>query len=320
MTNDDKTEVATYGQSSIPHSSLRHSWLVYTLLTTLLWGGWGLVSKPVADRLSGWQVQTVSVLGLLPVIAALACSRHLREGMNPRRGFWVALASGIVGTMGNIAYYEALSAGGKAAEVTPLTALYPVVTILLAMLLLRERLNSVQIAGALGALSAIYCFNTGTDSRWLSPWLAVALIPMVFWGLAALMQKFAALHASSELATLGFLIGALPVALLTPFCVTMQWTLATGTWVLGVAVGLLFGLGNLTFIFAYGTGGKASVVTPLAGLYSIVTIPLAVLVLGEKLTGREGLGIVLALGSAAALAWEKPSTAASVSQEFSKAP
>src|SRR5262249_2758487 len=152
-----------------------------------------------ADRLSSWQVQTVSVLGLLPVIAALACSRHLRKGMNPRRGFWVAFASGIVGTLGNIAYYEALSAGGKAAEVTPLTALYPIITIVLAMLFLRERLNWVQLAGAIGALSAIYFFNTTTDSKWLTPWLAVALIPIVFWGLSALLQKLAALNASSEL-------------------------------------------------------------------------------------------------------------------------
>src|SRR5262249_46857633 len=104
---------------------------------------------------------------------------------------------------------------------------------------------------------------------------------------------------------------------ITPFCVAMRWTLPTGTWMLALAVGLLFGLGNLTFIFAYGTGGKASVVTPLAGLYSIVTIPLAVLVLGGHFTRREGVGILLALGSAAAVAWEKP--AAAVSPEPSEA-
>ena len=77
-----------------------------------------------------------------------------------------------------------------------------------------------------------------------------------------------------------------------------------------VTVGLLYGLGNLTLMFAYGTGGKASVVTPMAGLYSAVTIPLAVLVLGERVTGREGLGMALALAAAAALSYEKPAVAA----------
>ena len=325
MTNDENKGFATQDESLIRHSSfvirhfpgvIRHAWLIYTLLTMLLWGGWGLASKPVADRLSPWQVQTVSALGLLPVIGVLACSRHLGDGLNPQRGFWQAFASGIVATLGNIAYYQSLSAGGKAAEVTPLTALYPVVTIVLAMVLLGERLSWVQLMGAIGALAAIYFFNTGNDSSWLTPWLALALIPIGLWGVSALLQKFAALNASGELATLGFLLGALPLAILMPFCVAMSWSLPTGTWILAVAVGLLFGVGNLTLIFAYGVGGKASVVTPLAGLYSIVTIPLAVLILGEQLTRREGLGIALALGAAAALACEKP--AATMSQELSE--
>jgi len=69
---------------------------------------------------------------------------------------------------------------------------------------------------------------------------------------------------------------------------------------------LLFGLGNLTLLIAYGLGGKASVVTPMAGLYSLVTIPLAVLILGEKVSGREGLAIALALGAAIALSCDTP--------------
>src|SRR6266404_3699059 len=90
----------------------RHSWLIYTFLTVLLWGGWGLVSKPVSDKLSAWQVQTVSALGLLPVIGVLAFSKKLREGTRPRRGFWLAFGSGVVGCLGNIAYYRSLGAGG----------------------------------------------------------------------------------------------------------------------------------------------------------------------------------------------------------------
>jgi uncharacterized membrane protein len=289
---------------------IRHSWLLYTLLTMLLWGGWGLASKPVSDRLSSWQVQTISALGLVPVIGLLARSRNLNQGSRPRRGFWLAFGSGVVATLGNIAYYESLSAGGKAAAVTPLTALYPVVTIVLAIVVLRERLNRVQVVGIFGSLAAMYFFNVGSDSAWLTPWLALALIPIGLWGVSALLQKCAAAEASSELATIGFLVGALPTSVLTPFWVPMEWRLPATTWVLAVTVGLLYGLGNLTLMFAYGTGGKASVVTPMAGLYSVVTIPLAVLMLGEQVTGREGLGIALALAAATALSYEKPAVAA----------
>src|SRR5216684_2775806 len=145
--NDDSVRQATFVS--------RHSWLIYTFLTVLLWGGWGLVSKPVSDKLSAWQVQTISALGLLPVIGVLAFSKKLRGGTKPRRGFWLAFGSGVVGCLGNIAYYRSLGAGGKAAAVTPLTALYPIVTIALAIIILRERLNSVQSAGVLVSLAAM---------------------------------------------------------------------------------------------------------------------------------------------------------------------
>lgn len=282
-------------------------WLTYTFMTMALWGGWGLLSKPAADRISSWQTQMISAAGLLPVIVWLGCSRQLGGGLEPRRGFGLALLSGIIASLGNVAYYQALSAGGKAAAVTPITALYPVVTILLAVTLLGERLNRIQAGGVISSLAAIYLFNVGSAASWLSSWLAIAFIPIFLWGVSALLQKCGAMRARPELATLGFLLGALPVALLTPLWARMTWNLPVATWLLVLALGLFFGLGNLTLIFAYGLGGKASVVTPMAGLYSVVTIPLAVFILGERVTSREGLGMVFALVAAGALCYEKPS-------------
>jgi drug/metabolite transporter (DMT)-like permease len=78
------------------------------------------------------------------------------------------------------------------------------------------------------------------------------------------------------------------------------------TLILLSLLGLLFGLGNLTLIAAYSTGGKASVVTPLASLYSLVTIPLAMILFGERFGGRETVGILLALAAVVALSWESP--------------
>ena len=56
-------------------------------------------------------------------------------------------------------------------------------------------------------------------------------------------------------------------------------------------------------------GGKAAIVTPLASLYSLVTIPLAVVLLGEHISGREGFGIVLAIAAGLGLAMESPPAA-----------
>jgi len=82
------------------------------------------------------------------------------------------------------------------------------------------------------------------------------------------------------------------------------------TWLLLILLGLFYGLGNLMLITAYGSGGRASVVTPMTSLYSLVTIPLTVLILHEPISSREGIGILLALLAVLALGRETPSASA----------
>ncbi len=281
-------------------------WFLYSLITMLLWGGWGVVSKPVSVMLSPWQVQCLSTIGLLPVLAVMVASRRLGSGPNIRRGFAQAFAAGIISSAGNIACYQALAIGGKAAAVIPLTSLYPLVTIILAMAVLRERLNVVQWAGIAASLAALYFLSVGKDSAWISPWLAVALVPIALWGVSGFLQKLATCHASNELVTFAFLLGFVPVGVLIPVFQPLLWQLSGVTWLLLFLLGLFYGLGNLALIIAYGTGGRASIVTPMTSLYSLVTIPLAVLLLHERIAGREAIGIVLALLAVVALSRETP--------------
>ena len=58
--------------------------------------------------------------------------------------------------------------------------------------------------------------------------------------------------------------------------------------------------------------GKASIIAPLASLYPLVSVPIAITFLGEKISGRETVGIVIALVSVVALAWEKPTSTSSI--------
>ena len=109
------------------------------------------------------------------VLSGRSASEHARgkdSGWPSALASWGALETSV---------FQTLALGGKAAAVTPFTALYPLVTIALAVLFLRERLNGVQAAGAFLSLLALYCFNVGADAAVLTPWLAVALIPIGFW-------------------------------------------------------------------------------------------------------------------------------------------
>ena len=77
------------------------------------------------------------------------------------------------------------------------------------------------------------------------------------------------------------------------------------TWGLVAALGFFLAFGNYAVVRAY-AGGKASVVTPLAGLYPVVSVPVAVLLLGESVGLRTAAAIGCAVLAALALSFETP--------------
>lgn len=280
------------------------SWFSWTLLAVVCWGVWALLARLIGEALTPSQQQAWSTLGLLPVMGALAMSGRLGSpGRSPLSAL-CALGSGLLTCLGNIAYYAALNRGAKAAAVVPFTALYPVVTVLLALLLLRERMGTIQWAGLAASVAAIVVFNIPDPGAGLSSWLLLALIPIVLWGVAALLQKIATRELTGERATLWFLGAFVPVAAFLMVRDPLAGVPTPRTWGLVVLLGLTFALGNFALLAAFARHGKASVIAPLAGLYPLVSIPLAMVWFGERLGGREQLGIVLALTGVIALAWE----------------
>lgn len=289
-------------------------WFFFCIVTLLLWGAWGVVSKAIGDALSASHSQALSTLALLPIILVLAPSKAPHPTDRKLRGITYAFLGGLASGLGNIGYFKALNlAGAKASTIIPLTSLYPVVTVPLAMVVLKERLRPLQIAGIVIALLAIYLFNmgepvVGQQVDVVSIWLAWALIPIVLWGMAALLSKMSTGYISPELSTAVFLGAFVPIAAIIMLTDPVSWDISARVWVLVLLLGLTLGLGNLTVLIAYASAGKASVVTPLCGLYSVVSIPLAIVLLGEHVLPHEWIAIALALVAVVALSQEKQSS------------
>lgn len=279
-------------------------WLRWSVLALLSWGVWAIMAKLIGEALSGTHNQALSTLGILPVMLALVVSKKFSTTGNRRRGISYALAGGAVSCIGNVFYYDALSRGGKAATIVPLTALYPLATILLAILLLKERLNRIQLAGVLLSLIAIYLFNVQREEGFLSRWLVYALAPIALWGAAGFLQKLSTNHVSGELSTLWFLAAFIPFGALFLVREPLPVQITAITWLLVVGQGFFLALGNLAVLAAFADQGKASIVTPPTALYPVVSVPIAILFLGEKIGVREAVGIFLALASVAALCCE----------------
>jgi bacterial/archaeal transporter family protein len=146
-------------EPSVPLAGLPR-WLAFSLLTIVCWGAWGAVSKVASDGVDANTNQIFFTLGLLPLIVYVARSPKLQSGSERRVGISWAFLTGILGGTGNIAFFRALGVGGQASVVVPATALFPVVTVILALTFLRERLGRAQMVGLALALAAIYLLST----------------------------------------------------------------------------------------------------------------------------------------------------------------
>jgi transporter family protein len=125
----------------------------WTLLAMVTFGAWGFFPKLAVNYISPQSALIYQVIGgLLVGIVGLAMLNFKPE-THPM-GILYALLTGITGVLGTLFYYAAASRG-QISIVASLTALYPLITILLAIIFLHETLVLKQVIGLCFAVAAI---------------------------------------------------------------------------------------------------------------------------------------------------------------------
>ncbi|MBN1678357.1 MAG: DMT family transporter, partial [Candidatus Thermoplasmatota archaeon] len=137
-------------KSAMPKRSL-----VFALLAFCLWGLWSLTSKMAIDRVGAGNIFGFYVVSSLTAPLLYAWFRRIRPGgpatQNPGKRMWLFGAIGLaINVIGAFAYSFALEEGA-ASLVVPISSAYPLVTIILAVGLLREKVSGLQ-AGALAVV------------------------------------------------------------------------------------------------------------------------------------------------------------------------
>ncbi|MGH6805018.1 MAG: EamA family transporter [Methyloceanibacter sp.] len=296
-------------------------WLTYTLLATVLWGIWGAVSALVSREASPLVTQVISTLGVVPTALVLFLSPNWKQGTNFKLGILFAALTGLCANTGNLCLLRAFRLEGPVSVVLPVSSLYPLVTALLAILFLRERLNRIQAVGFAMALVAIYIAGIATPGASASeglhdlrvaalttPWMLWTFGALVLFGATCFFQKIATFHFSSELCTLVFALVTIPIAgAILLFGPDLSFKLSGKVWLLSLLFGALVGIGSLAQFAAY-RWGKGSVVTALTGLYPAITVLLAVPLLKEKLDALRIIAVVVALAAGVALTYEPGQT------------
>lgn len=133
------------------------AWLIYSVISVLAWGTWGIVLK-FAYSGAGWR-QVYFFSAIASFLLALTIFLFTRGEVKFDKPIVYALIAGLLGGLGYIFFIRALETG-KASVVIPLTALYPAVTAVLAVIILGEKLTPTQTLGILLAILAVYLLST----------------------------------------------------------------------------------------------------------------------------------------------------------------
>jgi drug/metabolite transporter (DMT)-like permease len=259
--------------------------------------------------------QMLFTFALVPSAVVAALSKRVREGTNRARGLSWGFVSGVIAAAGNIAFYLALENGADTAIAIPLTNVYPLVTIVIAWFVFRERLNAVQMFGIVLALAAILLLSGEAKnlSRPLellqrvgaTKWMMYSFAAMACWGVFSATQKISTNHVSAEMSYLAWCAAFIPIAMWIVAAKPLNWNMPQAMLWSGLAAGALNGFGVIASFAAYRCEGKAAVVTPLAAAgQPVVTVVLALIFLGERIGAIEAGGIVLAVAAAVALSHE----------------
>jgi transporter family protein len=129
------------------------AWFGFAILALVFWGITGVTQKLSTNRISSER----SFLWFCWAMVALSALVVFLVRPHPASGTMVALCSiagGALNGLGAWTSFRALESGGKASIVISLISLYPLLTVVLAVVLLHERLSWTQSAGAATAVAA----------------------------------------------------------------------------------------------------------------------------------------------------------------------
>ncbi|MFP5229476.1 MAG: EamA family transporter [Acidobacteriota bacterium] len=144
--------------NTTPKQHWNARWFWYSILCVLCWGAWALFSKLGSREIPPDTMQFLFTLGTVPVGLALLIGRRGKLEKSPR-GIAYAVLNGVLSGVGGLALFAAYHTNGNTSLITVATSLYPMITVVLAISILRERFRPVQAIGLLFAVAAIVIFS-----------------------------------------------------------------------------------------------------------------------------------------------------------------
>ncbi len=287
-------------------------WLVFALITTIFWGVWGafieITEQAGFPATLGYVVWSLTMIP--PALIALKLVDWKIE--TDKRSILLGSAIGFLGAGGQLILFHGVSIG-PAYIIFPIIALSPVITVLLSLMILKEKTNSKGWLGIVLALVAIPLLsyqppdNTVVEGYW---WLVLALGVFFAWGIQGFFMKFANETMSAEsiffyMAVTGVLLSPIAIGM-TDFSQEINWGFK-GPY-LAALIQVLNSIGALCLVYAY-RYGKAIVVSPLTNAIApVITIVISLIIYAVIPHTVTLIGMILAIVSTFLLAIVEEST------------
>ena len=272
-------------------------WLFYALITTTFWGVWGAFME-IPEK-AGFPATLGYVVWSLTMIpcSLFALSRIKWKLDYDRRSIILGSTVGMLGAGGQLFLFQALRQG-PAYIVFPIISLSPVLTIFLAIVLLKERTHLRQWIGIILALIAMFFLsNPQVNPVHTSGigWLILAILVFVMWALQAYVMKFSNSTMQAEsiffyMTITGLILSPVAIAM-TDFSAVINWGFK-GPW-LTAMIQVLNAIGALTLVYAL-RYGKAIIVVPMTGLAPVLTVVLSLVIYGVVPGGILLTGLIIA--------------------------
>lgn len=249
------------------------NWISFVVTHVIFMGIWGaLIEIPEKNGFPATLGYVVWALTMIPAsIVALIINKWKLD--IDRRSILLGCMAGLLGAVGQLVLFFTLKIA-PAYLVFPLLSLTPVVTILLAVIFLKEqtgRLGWIGIGVAIVAILMLSYQPPNDENVRGYLWMIMAAIPLLVWGAQGFVMRFANESMKAESIFFYMMISSvilIPVALnMTDFTQPINWGM-NGPYLAGL-IQMLNAFGALFLVYAF-RYGKAIIIAPMTTALSPV--------------------------------------------------
>jgi drug/metabolite transporter (DMT)-like permease len=286
-----------------------NNWLTFVVIHISFMGVWGaLIEIPEKNGFPPTMGYVVWALTMIPasIIALLYNGWKLDHD---KRSVLLGCLAGFLGAAGQLVLFFALKKA-PAYLVFPLLSLTPVVTILLAVIFLKEKTGRLGWMGIGLAFIAILLLSfqpAGENGFSGYLWIFLSAVPLLAWGTQGFVMRFA--NESMKAESIFFYMALtsvllIPVALfMTDFSQPINWGFK-GPYLAGI-IQLLNAFGALCLVYAF-RFGKAIIIAPMTtALSPVITVVISLAIYVVIPHPLIITGMLLAISSAVLMGIEE---------------